>query len=269
MTNEDVVRMTGDRLSPDAIVAAIRKAPATRFDLDPEVVIELRRAGVVDAVIEAMRQAQAASAAGEQAAPPPGPSPAGGGSAARVALALRFTAWSDRKPPGPPGKPQVEAPLKSTAGEPLGLAFYLICLDPTHVPDGWTASPLAAGFPRHHLLWLREAAPAETAAAESRLRLELPDELPLEIEPGGHTLQLGLAGRRGNEPWLPLAGGAVRLRHDNASPVTLHVALSGRSGGRRTRTSGYHCLIESVEPAGSAEILREPRFPAGLPPSPP
>jgi hypothetical protein len=266
MTNEDVVRMTGERVATGAIISAIRRAPATRFDLDPEVVIELRHAGVADAVIEAMREAHAASLPPGTAAAPASPADSstatgGEGNAARVPLVLSFVPWSDRRPPEPGGRPQVEAPARDSSGVPLALAFYLMCLDPTHVPDGWMASPLAGGYPRHHLLWFHEARPVEEPGSVTRLKLDLPEDLPLQIEPGAHTLHLGLAARRGEEPWGPLAEAWVRLKEGNASPIKLRVAVSGRSGGRRTRSSGYRCRVEAAEPAGAVEILTPPAAP--------
>ncbi len=58
-TNEDVVRLVMTGTAENVILQAIEERPAD-FDLDPGVVEELRRAGVPERVLEAMRRRQAA-----------------------------------------------------------------------------------------------------------------------------------------------------------------------------------------------------------------
>src|SRR5262245_21152809 len=127
LTNEDIVRMTAAGTPAEAIVKAIQEAPTTAFDLDPDVVDELRRAGVADVVIETMRRAQPAA----PAVPTPTAAPEG-------KLVLVFE--------GNRSKPYtwtVVAPVKDGQGGKVSLAFFALCLDPTHVPNQWqTLTPL-------------------------------------------------------------------------------------------------------------------------------
>jgi hypothetical protein len=267
MSNEDIVRMTGDHLDPAAIVKAIQAAPATRFDLDPDVMIELRRAGVAEVVLAAMRRAAAAQ---PPAAGTPGDAAAKPTFPAKVALTLRFAGIED-KPGAEAERPSVQAPARDREGRPITIAFYLLCLDPTHVPDGWMASPLAVLEPRHQLLYFTATAPEDPAApsgAAAMLRLDLPASVPLEIEPGTHTLQLGLAVRRG-EDWAELSQQGARLRVDPGVPVTLQIGVSGRLGGRRTRTSGYRLRLASEPPEALQVTEPENPPPAPLPSGPP
>jgi len=166
----------------------------------------------------------------------------------------------------------VEAPARDPAGQPITLAFYLMCLDPTHVPDGWMSSPLAGVEPRHQLLYFTATPsdPREPAGEPARVRLELPASVPLEIEPGMHSLRLGLVAHRGEE-WGDLVELEARLRVTAGVPVTLNVAVSGRMGGRRTHTNGYRLRLVGSEPPDALEILKEPEAqgPGSPPPSGP
>jgi hypothetical protein len=64
MTNADVVRMVSIGLPDDVIVAAIRTAPAARFDTGADDLVALQNQKVSNAVIAAMRDRQASPAAG-------------------------------------------------------------------------------------------------------------------------------------------------------------------------------------------------------------
>lgn len=54
MTNEDVLTMVEAGLDEGVIVAAIRKAPATRFDVSAAALIEMKRSGVPVEVVKVM-----------------------------------------------------------------------------------------------------------------------------------------------------------------------------------------------------------------------
>jgi hypothetical protein len=58
LTNDDVVRLVKSGRSGDYIVASIRHAPGTRFDLSAGEVLKLKREGVRGDVLRAMKEAQ-------------------------------------------------------------------------------------------------------------------------------------------------------------------------------------------------------------------
>jgi hypothetical protein len=57
LTNADVARLVALRVSDQTMIAVVREAVATQFDLSPQAAIELAGQGVPVAVIGAMRQA--------------------------------------------------------------------------------------------------------------------------------------------------------------------------------------------------------------------
>src|SRR5262249_2477231 len=129
---------------------------------------------------------------------------------------------------------------------PLKVAFFFVCLDPTHVPAGWTSSPMAQGFVRHQMLWFDDKTkPADDKNAHDLALLDLPESVSLQIEPGEHHVLMGLAVRvdRDEPSWETLATVEGRLRVQPDAPVRLDVEVSGRLSGRRTRTSGYACRL--------------------------
>ena len=63
LDNEDVVRMTAQGKQPAEIIRTIREAPDTAFDLDPEVLDEMRAVGVAAEVIQVMTEVQRARVA--------------------------------------------------------------------------------------------------------------------------------------------------------------------------------------------------------------
>jgi hypothetical protein len=261
MTNEDIVRMTMKGIPAVEIIDAIHSAPSTAFDLDPDVVQELMEAGVQAAVIEAMRRA------GAPASPSPAPTVAAALPRVPVTLHLMKPGKSADQPPVE-GPPRVEVPAHVPEGKAIRAAFFLMCTDPRHVPDGWTASPLAQGLPRHHLLWIADklvaegAPPAGEAARPTGeksgggggprvLTLELPATVTLQLDAGSHPIVLGLALRLGDDPWMTAGVAEGFLSLTEGSPVSLSVVVSGRLTGRRTRSTGYAVKIAGSEPASA------------------
>ena len=74
MTNAEVVKMVKARLGDAVVIAALRGPKKTHFDLSPDGLIALKTAGVSDAVIAAMLNPAAATAAAP-AAPAAAPDP--------------------------------------------------------------------------------------------------------------------------------------------------------------------------------------------------
>ncbi|HKY33146.1 MAG TPA: hypothetical protein VJV23_11465 [Candidatus Polarisedimenticolia bacterium] len=232
ISNEDVVRLAAAGETDESIVQVIEAASSTAFDLDPEIVVELRRAGVSDKVIEAMRRASSRA----RAQPPSGPAPALEG-----ALEVAFGPPA----PGLPLRPPT-IPAAGQDGAAVAFAFYLACATPDHVPEGWLSSPLAAELPRHHMIWFFDEA-RPVAGAERRLRLELPASRLLPLPAGRHALLAGLASREGAGPWRLLAAAQADLETAAGSASRLTLSLRERRGGSPF-APGYLCAVTSAGP---------------------
>lgn len=233
LDNEDIVRMTAHRMPPAEIVRAIREAAAVAFDLDPEVLAELRVAGVDETVIEAMRSAAAARAPASS----PGPAPA---REARGTIALRLEGGAEGAEGG-------------SLSLPDGVyAFFLFCTDPTHVPDFWQGrTRLAEEVGRHHLLWFQEAPAPEAGKRRGRIRpVALPAPVELKEAPGPHPLVAGVAMRDAKERWVPIGAAERTLEVPDGGAARLVVRI------RTTRAPGKPPLV--------VEILEPPQAPADI-----
>jgi hypothetical protein len=65
LTNADIIKMASAKLGDPIIMSAIKSEPCCNFDTTVNGMIALKKAGVSDAVIQAMRDAQAAAQSGE------------------------------------------------------------------------------------------------------------------------------------------------------------------------------------------------------------
>lgn len=227
LTNESIVRMTARGMTPGEIVDSIRAAESSDFDLDPEVVTELRRAGVAEAVIDAMRAAQPSS----EPPPPRAESPEPG------SLELIFE----------PNDTAPAIPARDPEGRSVRLAFYLFCTQPTHAPDMWhTRTPFSGGFPRHHLIWTFDTTrPREGRKKIPWIELDLPERVETSLTAGDHRIEAGLAARIGNDDWIPLASAATRLLTAPGEPARIRIRVRTRTG----RVPSYSCEIMEVNPA--------------------
>lgn len=182
--------MTAHGMSPEEIAREIRAAPEVSFDLDPDVVVELREAGVAESVIKVMIEAQKARAP----APPPAPAPA-----APVAAQIELTIEAE---PGSLKAGRLVMPVAE-------IGWFAACVEPTHVPDYWqTKTPLADAIPRHRLLWFQEAAAAPSGRPGRRPAVphELPAPASFTLEPGTHRILVGIVARDPEKKWQLVAG---------------------------------------------------------------
>lgn len=241
LTNEDIVRMTSQGTPAATIIQTIEQARTVAFDLDPDIVVELRRAGVDDTVIEAMRRVQPRAPA-----PPATATPAAEG---RLELVFEPAESDDDT-----GRTAVLL-AKDRSGKDTTAAFYVYCVDPTHVPDQWQSrTPLASGFPRHRLLWFHEATvPSKKRRGREFRALELPPSVGIEVPEGIHSLELGVAARSGLSPWISLASttATLKITRTAGSRVVLKVRTNHAGREEGGEESPYSCdilRIESIEP---------------------
>ncbi len=258
VTNVDVVRMTASGIPEKEIIRAILEAPATAFDLDREVLQEMRMVGVSEAVIDAMKRAQKKRPASGVPAQAPG-------QAAAARLELRFE-----------GDPNADAMTRTAvyfAADPndtaISMIFFVVCVEPTHVPDFWrTKSPLPEGSPRHAMLWSHEASsPYETKRGLKNLplvSLDVPREVSVDVSDSvgsgdaRHILSIGLLARPAKgDTWL-LASEEARLKTAPGETSRVTLALSTREAGvlkRPQRDVPPHAIkIVKVEPDPNAPV---------------
>lgn len=246
-TNEDVVRLVMTGTAEKVILQAIDERPAD-FDLDPEVVEELRRAGVPERVLEAMRRRQAAM-------PRPGPGePSSSAVEARGFLQVVLGAETDDDaaiaiiglPRGMTRPPGVEV------GRVIDLAVVILCTTSHHVPDHWDVrSPIEEG-PRHRMIQLSAgSAPGKIKRFEV-ITLDLEEIAAAPIAEGRHAVVVALAGQQaGTRGWRLLA--SERLPVDIVAGQTTRLVVEARSRIRGSRMTGFELEQEwKVSPAAVA-----------------
>lgn len=246
LTNEAIVRMIASGVPEKDVIARIRAATKTEFDLDPEIVAEMRLAGVSPAVIEAMRTAQPRALA----TPPPS------ANAPEAPVPARLVVRFHR---APDGSDDIEGgtavlPAVDPSDRPIRLAFYVICTLPMHVPDFWERrTPLSPGFGRHHLIDFNDSVSRlGRPGRPQRIALDLPAERSMGLEASEHWIELGVAARSGDAPWQPIAALGGVPRFDSAGEARLEVKIStARPRIRGSRTApgrGIRVELLSADP---------------------
>jgi hypothetical protein len=187
------------------LAGALVVARPPAFDLDPEMLDELRAAGVSAAIIGEMIERQ-----GGKPEPrlPPEP-PAIDDPAATLDLRILLQADGKTARPARLDLPR-EVPLAMAEQWDLpnteegrtftDVAIFVACRTPEHVPDHWRSkSPLGRDFvsmPRHEILaFVSAGGPAREGQGPS---LEIPPSLDVRLAPGeAHDLSLGVAAQAG------------------------------------------------------------------------
>jgi len=234
LTNVDIVRMAAARVSEKEIIRTIREADSTTFDLESDMVVELRRAGVSQAIIDVMLEVQPQIR-------PEQPDPE---STDVVNLEVRFP---DRDPENPASN---TASLPGVADETNqnSILFYVACLAPTHVPDLWqTKTPMTTRFQRHKLIGVIEENITESDKKKKNVKvhLVLPETTLMEIPAGPHQLEVGLAGKVDEEGWFPLASAEGILDAQMGVPALLEIKISTRGLkwlGRKSANTPLHTV---------------------------
>lgn len=212
LTNEDIVRLLMTGTPEQAVIETIRARPAD-FDLAPDIVGELRAAGVSDRILEAMRQRQAAMPRRE---PPPTPEPsptptgllevrfaqdAGGGKPSEhTAIALKSL------PRGMPREGGTEV------SEMTDLALAILCTSADHVPDHWEERSPVRNAPRHELLLFRPASAVDRVKGAEILYLDHQPTYQVSLPEGNHNIQIAAVGKQaGSGTWRLLSTDGARI----------------------------------------------------------
>jgi hypothetical protein len=249
LTNEDVVRMVMRGAHETDVLEAIATRPPL-FDLSPEIVDELRKAGVSDRIIEAMRRRQAASGrAGLSSAPAPAaaatPGPDEATAVRRGILALSFEKPVDPRHPSETTAIALKSLPRGTdrmPGEEVGLmsdmAFAVLCLTADHVPDNWDARTPLIGTARHELLLFRPGSGVEKKHGFELLYLEHDERYDVTLAEGGHRIVVAAAGREtGPGTWRVLASDEARV--DVVAGRTTLLTVRAGSRLRGSAMTGY------------------------------
>ena len=253
LTNEDIVRLVVNGTPERVILEEIATRPV-EFDLQEEIVVELRLVGVNDRLIEAMRQRQRDM---------PGPagadenlreSAAGGQPVGFVVVALNGDRADDDSVPFaikalPPG---VERAAGMEVGRVSDLAVAVLCRTPDHVPDHWDISSPIEEAPRHGVVFFQPASRPDKVKKFEVLRLALTTTPPIELAAGRHALIVALAGRSaGSGAWQLLASAPVTV--DIEPGATLQIPLAASSRLRGNRMAGYGVEHEWEVASGTEE----------------
>jgi hypothetical protein len=237
LTNEDVVRMVVQGRSEAEILRIIAASPAD-FELDHDMIEELRRAGVTERILSAMRERQAAAGVTPpETAPPSAPVPKG---------RLRFSfAPLDGDGKHPEASFEVVKKIPRWAMQRLGmeekrevedLALFVVCTTPDHVPDHWQDRTPLKEFTRHEVLLFRPGSHPASDKRFEELALDIPASLEVEAAAGSHRIAVGVAARFGGD-WHPLASDnrpGVPVVAGKTTPIRMkikgHLSGSGTTG---------------------------------------
>ncbi|HEU4401667.1 MAG TPA: hypothetical protein VFT43_06130 [Candidatus Polarisedimenticolia bacterium] len=245
--NEDVVRMVMARVPMAEIIARIESGPVA-FDLTPEVVEELRLAGVGEPILAAMRRRQSMTA---PAAPPtttPAVAPATG------TLEVLFPAPPKKDRPWEHSALALRslpegAERRSTSSAHPGpvamsdMALAILCLTVDHVPDHWDAStPLKEG-PRHELLLFRKGVAEHDMRGLRMIYLKHDDDYRLALPEGVHDIMVAPAGQRASSgDWVLFPTPSVRVTILPGRTTRLTMRAESRISG--SRLSGLAVDVE-------------------------
>jgi hypothetical protein len=239
LTNEDVVRMVMTGTAEKDVLAAIETRPAD-FDLSADMVEELRRAGVKEKIIVAMRRRQAAM---PQAEPSPTPVPEAGRSGT---LRVEFEVKDDQASPAERSAIALKSLPKGMSrrgGMEVGLmtdmALVVLCISADHVPDHWdTRSPIQ-GAPRHELLLFRPGSATEKMKGHEVLYLDHEASYEVPVPEGDHNIVVGAAGKQaGSGTWRLLESDGARVAI--VPGRTTRVALEAKSGIKGSAMTGFN-----------------------------
>jgi len=249
LTNEDVVRMIMHGVHEADVLEAIATRPPL-FDLSPEVVEELGKAGISGRVIEAMRRRQAtiAPSGRPNAAPPVA---AAGSAPVEAAMTPRGTLRIAFEKPVDPRHPSetTAIALKSLPhgvermpGEEVGLmsdmALAVLCRTADHVPDNWDARTPLIGAARHEVLLFSPGSAVDKRRGYELLYLAHAERYDVSLAEGRHRVVVAAAGHEtGPGTWRILASDEAQVEVMAGKTTLLTVRASSRLHG--SAMTGY------------------------------
>ncbi len=265
LVNEDIVRQVMIGTPEAAILALIAERPAD-FDLSPDVEAELRRAGVGERILEAMRRRQAAM---PRSGPPPAAAPGPG------AVGMLEIVFAPEPEAGKPSEASIiairrlPAKLQRRGGlevaETTDMALAVLCVTGDHVPDHWPSrTPITQG-PRHELLLFRPGSAPDKTKGFEILYLTHEDAYRIDLPEGSHDLVVGVAGRQaGSGDWRLLESDEARVAI--LPGRTTRLTVRARSRVRGSYMAGFAVDSEwkiGAGPPGPAAEAERPAPAAG------
>jgi len=243
LDNEAIVKMVVKGVPETQVLRAIDSAGSVAFDLDPDVVRELKAAGVSERIVEAMRRRQREDH--------PLPAEPQAASVPSGTLRLRLSGGKpeekkdEKKEEKSKPQPVVFEVIRKTprwAANEMGmlqrtevedLAFFTVCTTPQHVPDHWQDRTELKDFVRHEKLLFRAGSRPGKSHGFEVLSLDLPDSLDVPIPEGTHRVVVGVAAKTGPD-WHVLGSAERRdLAVSSGGVVELAVKLASRVAGSR------------------------------------
>ena len=253
MDNETVVLMIVEGRSEREIIRII-EASRVQFDLEADVMQELRKVGVSTRLLDVMRRRQIEAGV---SSPPLSPVP----SEEMGNFEIRFASMEPedgnrpsffvvRKiPKALTDRMTLEAPTEFDE-----LALFVVCTDPLHVPDHWMDRTNIKKFRRHAVLGFRPGSQQKKKKGFQVLQLDLSDPLDGQAPVGTHRLSVGVAVRAGSE-WLVVQSddwNEAAIHSDGTTQVKIRL-FSELSGSMMT---GYQAkqdlsIADVIEPEES------------------
>jgi len=240
VTNEEIVRMVAaGRL--EAEILRVISASAVDFDLDPEILTEMRRVGVSEKILSAMRERQALVGA-----PPPPTSALSAVRRGKVELTFAPTGKSAKQSVRPsflmvrdyPRWAKDRLPLPATA-EIEDLALFVACTTPDHVPDHWQDRTPLKDFLRHELLVFHAGSHPGKTKGFAVVFLDVPAILTVDLPAGDHRLVVGVAMKVGPDWHVAGSDGRDGVLIAQGRVTGIQVRLSARIAGS-SRTGYKH-----------------------------
>jgi len=263
LTNEEIVRLVITGTPEASILRTIDRRPAA-FDLDPEVITEMRRAGVGAAVIDAMRRRQAAMPRAPIAPLPETPA------ATRGTLEIVFETDPDNDTPASRSAialrslpPTMRRPGGLEVAEYRDMALAILCTTTDHVPDHWDTRSPVAGPPRHELILFTPGSGTARDRGFEILYLDRQDRYSVEVPAGQHDIQIAAAGQQsGSGTWRVVAIDGARLTVLPGLTTRVRVKAHSRVSGSAFK--GY--AVDSAWKVVGVEMPADARAIEGLRP---
>jgi hypothetical protein len=235
---EDVVRLFVQGVSTEDLIGRIETSQVD-FDLNEEMLDELRQAELAEEVIEAMVQRQRQlhppvtpeiELAPEDVAPQAGLTvrlTLQGGTSLRKGDLDRGMRVADLVPPDTLKQLGVRDPEARITN----VALYVACHSSTHVPDHWRGqTPLGRDFhsvTRHKMLAFHSEAIPDNADERTVLNLEIPEKIAVELDPTEeHDLSAGVAVQIDGRYYRVVSDeseGFVPAEHEGTIDVTIEL----------------------------------------------